>query len=30
MNTTSCIITHGAYNTVAFLISFLSGIGTGS
>ena len=25
MNTTACIITHGAYNTVAFMASYLSG-----
>lgn len=30
MNTTSCIITHGAYNTIAFLISYFAGIGSGS
>jgi membrane protease YdiL (CAAX protease family) len=30
MNTTSCIITHGAYNTVVFLLSYFAGIGSGS
>ncbi len=30
MNTTACIITHGAYNTVVFLLSFFAGIGNGS
>ncbi len=30
MNTTACIITHGAYNTVVFLLSYFAGIGNGS
>lgn len=30
LNTTSCIITHGAYNTVVFLLSYFAGIGSGS
>ncbi len=29
-NTTACIITHGTYNTVVFLLSYFAGIGTGS
>ena len=30
MNTTACIITHGAYNSVVFLLSYFAGIGGGS
>lgn len=30
MNTTACIITHGAYNTIVFLLSYFTGIGSGS
>jgi uncharacterized protein len=30
MNTTACIITHGAYNFVAFLLPYLAGTNTGT